>query len=97
MRKAVWSLAFALVVACAGDQNTATTATAATVSTTAGPTTTNALPASTSNPSTVTTESPPTTTARDGAPDFTLQLGDGSDFVLSAEQKPVFLVFWAEW
>ncbi|HEU4750455.1 MAG TPA: hypothetical protein VFT54_05295 [Acidimicrobiia bacterium] len=95
MRKAVWSLAFALVVACAGDQNTATTA--ATVSTTAGPTTTNALPASTSNPSTVTTESPRTTTARDGAPDFTLQLGDGSDFVLSAEQKPVFLVFWAEW
>jgi hypothetical protein len=31
------------------------------------------------------------------APDFTLALGDGSEFVLSAEQKPVYMVFWAEW
>ncbi len=31
------------------------------------------------------------------APDFDLTLSDGSSFSLSAEQKPVYLVFWAEW
>lgn len=31
------------------------------------------------------------------APDFTMTLNDGSEFTLSAEQKPVYLVFWAEW
>ncbi len=40
-----------------------------------------------------------TTSQPDGpaAPDFTLALGDGGSFTLSAEQKPVYLVFWAEW
>jgi len=36
------------------------------------------------------TEGPP-------APDFSLALGDGSEFTLSEEQKPVYMVFWAEW
>ncbi len=31
------------------------------------------------------------------APDFDLVLGDGSTFTLSAVDKPVYLVFWAEW
>jgi hypothetical protein len=31
------------------------------------------------------------------APDFTLDLADGSTFTLSAEQRATFLVFWAEW
>ena len=31
------------------------------------------------------------------APDFTFALADGSSFSLSDEQKPVYLVFWAEW
>jgi hypothetical protein len=31
------------------------------------------------------------------APDFELTLGDGGTFALSAETKPVYLVFWAEW
>ncbi len=31
------------------------------------------------------------------APDFELALNDGSTFRLSDEQKPVYLVFWAEW
>jgi hypothetical protein len=31
------------------------------------------------------------------APDFVLALADGSAFSLSDEQKPVYLVFWAEW
>ncbi len=31
------------------------------------------------------------------APDFTLDLADGTTFILSGEDKPVYLVFWAEW
>jgi hypothetical protein len=31
------------------------------------------------------------------APDFTLALAGGGDFVLGDEQKPVYLIFWAEW
>ena len=31
------------------------------------------------------------------APDFELTLNDGSTFQLSGEQKPVYIVFWAEW
>jgi len=31
------------------------------------------------------------------APDFTLALADGGDFVLGDEQRPVYLIFWAEW
>ena len=31
------------------------------------------------------------------APDFSLELSDGSTFVLSEETRPVYMVFWAEW
>lgn len=31
------------------------------------------------------------------APDFTLALEPGGEFVLSQEVKPVYMVFWAEW
>lgn len=31
------------------------------------------------------------------APNFELALSDGSTFKLSDEQKPVYVVFWAEW
>ncbi len=31
------------------------------------------------------------------APDFTLALGSGGTFTLSDSEKPVYLVFWAEW
>lgn len=34
---------------------------------------------------------------RDDAPDFSLTLGDGSVYTLSADPNPVFMVFWAEW
>ena len=44
----------------------------------------------------------PTTTDRvrpEGrdAPDFALALGQGGEFSLSSEAKPVYMVFWAEW
>jgi cytochrome oxidase Cu insertion factor (SCO1/SenC/PrrC family) len=52
-------------------------------------------------PSATTTapEAAPQAPATEGpaAPDFSLDLADGSQFVLSDEQKPVYLVFWAEW
>lgn len=56
----------------------------------------------TSTETTAPGEGPGTTTTRvppDGAPapDFTLTLGDGGEFTLSEEPKPVHLVFWAEW
>ena len=31
------------------------------------------------------------------APDFTLALADGNEFSLSADSRPVYMVFWAEW
>ncbi len=41
----------------------------------------------------------PSTTASDRpvAPDFTLELNDGGSYTLSEGEKPVYLVFWAEW
>jgi hypothetical protein len=48
-----------------------------------------------------TTSTPPgqttTTSDREIAPDFTLELGDGGEYTLSEGEKPVYLVFWAEW
>ncbi len=34
---------------------------------------------------------------REYAPDFTLDLADGTTFTLSEAGRPVYLVFWAEW
>ena len=31
------------------------------------------------------------------APDFTLELGEGGVYTLSQGERPVYLVFWAEW
>lgn len=42
-------------------------------------------------------ERPAPDPSREIAPDFSLNLGDGSTFVLSEETRPVFMVFWAEW
>lgn len=51
-------------------------------------------------PGTTGPTSPPPTSPdhdRELAPDFTLLLGDGDTFTLSATDKPVYLIFWAEW
>lgn len=85
----------ALVVACGGS---------ATVGDTTGQTTTTSAavegPTSTIVPGSSTTTTPgsnSTTSGRQIAPDFTLELGDGGQYVLSEGAKPVYLVFWAEW
>ncbi len=38
-----------------------------------------------------------TASGRPVAPDFTLELNDGGTYTLSEGEKPVYLVFWAEW
>lgn len=62
---------------------------------TAGPTApTTEAPAATPAPGPAATDARPQGPA---APDFELALGTGGSFSLSAEQKPVYMVFWAEW
>ncbi|MFZ0493981.1 MAG: hypothetical protein WAM81_12400 [Acidimicrobiia bacterium] len=77
-----------LLVSCGAASTIETTSTSAT---TTPPSTT-----STSNSATASTS---TSTASPGkpAPDFTLTLSDGTDFTLSSETRPVYMVFWAEW
>jgi hypothetical protein len=89
MRRSVLTLLFALAVttACSAADETPST----TVTTEPG--------ATTAVPGTTTPAAPSTTGAVEGpsAPDFTLALGTGGEFSLSAEEKPVYMVFWAEW
>ncbi|NHZ70745.1 MAG: hypothetical protein GWP18_03805 [Proteobacteria bacterium] len=40
---------------------------------------------------------PASDTAAPVAPDFTMALADGGSFTLYDEQKPVYMIFWAEW
>ena len=103
MRRTVLLIAALAVVAasCGGGTDTASSA----PDTSESPVTTSPVTTSPVTTSPVTTSPPgvetPTTTVApvDGpaAPDFTLALGDGGEFTLSAEQKPVYLIFWAEW
>jgi hypothetical protein len=41
--------------------------------------------------------SSPSPTGRESAPDFTLALHGGGSYTLSEENRPVYLLFWAEW
>ena len=99
-----------LAVACgdAGSEPTAAPTTAAAVVESAptavppatDPTTATTAPAATTTPPT--TEAAPTllTSTVDGpeAPNFALTLGTGTDqFVLGEVNKPVYLVYWADW
>jgi hypothetical protein len=84
--------------ACAGDGGAIDTSTSTTASTVAPPATeatgsTGGEATSTTAPAT----EPPPQVEGPAAPDFVLALADGSSFSLSDEQKPVYLVFWAEW
>jgi hypothetical protein len=106
-----WAVAVfvaALVAACGADPTTGAPERTTTESSTAAtppvtPVTTGA-PAPSTTTGAGTTEAAATTPPPfvvDGppAPDFTIPLEDpeGETFVLSEEQKPVYMVFWAEW
>lgn len=92
---AVFGLA---VAACGGAQVESTFETVPPPASTAAPSTSQA-PQADADPETTTTAAPaPVVVDGPPAPDFTLALADGKgDFVLSAEHKPVYMVFWAEW
>lgn len=104
-------IALALVVAACGGaagpspeqtgDATAATTTSTPATSTAGTDTattpTVASPSDGSSPNTLQADPPREPPEGPTAPDFTLALGQGGDFSLSAEQKPVYMVFWAEW
>lgn len=79
------------------DSASETVAPSTVVTTTAPVTTDDAEPATAPDPTT-TTAAPAVIVDGPPAPDFTLALEDPQGvFTLSEEQKPVYLVFWAEW
>ena len=106
-------IALAVTVAACGDDGGTAPSTAgepsATTSTTSAPASTvapaptegttapgSAAPSSTSS-TTSTVGRPPLPTGAAAAPDFDLVLADGSTFSLRDADRPIYLVFWAEW
>jgi hypothetical protein len=87
-----WLLAAVLALAgCASAQLDDAPSVTSGATTTLGPT-------MTTSPSTTTPTSPSTTASgREAAPDFTLALHGGGSYTLSDENRPVYLLFWAEW
>ncbi len=108
MRKLILAAVFALVVAaCGGDaepvssaapspSTEATDSSPSSTAETTSPEVSEEEPAATVAPGESTDASEPSV---DGppAPVFELALSDGSTFRLSDEEKPVYMVFWAEW
>ncbi len=84
--------------ACAGDSGAIDTSTSTTATTVTPPSTATTGSAGGGETSTTaSTTEPPPQVEGPAAPDFVLALDDGSTFSLTDEQKPVYLVFWAEW
>ena len=107
MQKLILLVGFALILASCGGSAEPVAATAVTAAPAASAQGEN-VPVETTAPSPgadgqesgePTTSTTAAASAFDGppAPDFELALADGSTFKLSDEQKPVYLVFWAEW
>ena len=94
-------VALAVVAAsCGGDSDTSSTLDSPESPVTTSPVTTSPVttsPVTTSPPGAETPETTVPTVDGPAAPDFTLALGDGGEITLSTEQKPVYLIFWAEW
>jgi thiol-disulfide isomerase/thioredoxin len=85
-----------LVTACAGGpgaDRTASTPAADTIASTSAPVTSTSPGSTTTPPGAITSSTDP----RELAPDFSLDLGEGGTYQLSAAERPVYLVFWAEW
>ncbi|MBM3696518.1 MAG: TlpA family protein disulfide reductase [Actinobacteria bacterium] len=82
--------------ACGGNGGASTSPTLSATTTATAETTTTAAPGTTVTAGAAVAA---TTTEPRGpaAPDFTLALADGGEFRLGDEDRPVLLVFWAEW
>ncbi|HSJ28299.1 MAG TPA: hypothetical protein VLB67_08810 [Acidimicrobiia bacterium] len=96
MRMCLFVLVGLVAAACSGAEDGAPSSTVTPVPPTAT-STTSAAPSTTSVP---TTEATPTTAQnpdRQPAPDFTLELSDGTVYASADEVRPVYMVFWAEW
>jgi len=98
MRYRVLAVSLMLVAAaCGGSGATvATTGTPSTTSASTGPATTSA-PGSTENPGTTTATTQALRAEGLVAPSFVTTLSDGSQFNMGEHDRPVYLVFWAEW
>ena len=92
MRRALLILVFALVAGACGGADDASTPTAVPTTASSG---TTAGGEGTTAPDAF--EEPEVLAGAEPASDFSLALGDGGEFSLSDEQKPVYMVFWAEW
>ena len=108
MRKLLMTVVFALVVAaCGGDaEPVSSVAPSSSADTTEGApsSTAESSPTETSTEPSAETAAPSESTEASGpsfdgppAPTFELALSDGPTFRLSDEEKPVYMVFWAEW
>ncbi len=106
MRAFAAATVLAVVISACGGSPASTATTEITATTpgpaateTASPTTTRAAVPSTSEPAPTTASTTATRPRPEGddAPDFTLALGEGGEFTLSEERKPVYMIFWAEW
>jgi len=84
MRRSLVLIIFALAAASCGGNAVEMTSIAST-------------PASTTTIAQVEATTTTAEAAGPAAPDFDLELADGSTFTLSAAEKPVYMVFWAEW
>ena len=90
-------MAALLLAACGGDQAVVTTAPQAPGAITTSTTPITADTQTTTSATEATASSTTQDSGLEAAPDFSLLLGDESIFNLSAELRPVYLVFWAEW
>ncbi|MFH2071523.1 MAG: hypothetical protein ABIJ75_01595 [Actinomycetota bacterium] len=102
-------LGLALIAAACGDDAAATSTTVeSAVTASSQPAPSQSSTTSTAPPETSAPAATPATTAAPAAreplpdeavaaPDVDLMLGEGGTFTLSAADKPVYLVFWAEW
>ena len=97
MRIRLFALSLTLLAAACGGTDAAPATTSppsATTATTGFETT--AVPDSTENPA-ATTSTEGQSTEGPAAPGFVTTLSDGSLFDMGAHDRPVYLVFWAEW
>ena len=86
MRIRFLALSLMLLAAACGGTDAASTTAAATDA-----------PASTAQPGGTPTTAAPVAAEGPIAPNFVTVLSDGSQFDFGAHDKPVYLVFWAEW
>lgn len=62
-----------------------------------GPTAVESTTSAVTESTTSVTGNPEIPTDAPDAPDFVFTLGDGTEYHLGSDNKPVYLIFWAQW